>query len=91
MSPLNTKLTAQEIQQWLVDYVAKKLKKDPREISIKTPLSHYGIDSFAELAMIERLETWLNMEIDPTISYDFPTIQQLSNKLAKDLAEIVYF
>ncbi|WP_035798978.1 acyl carrier protein [Crocosphaera chwakensis] len=84
MSTSDSKKQAKHIQDWLIDYVSKKVKKDPQIISIKKPLSLYGLDSMAQLSMIEALEKQLTIEIDPTIAYDYPTIEELSKYLEEE-------
>ncbi len=80
-------ITATEIQSWLVTYFCKKMKKKPQDFSIKTPLGNYGLDSVMGIELIEELEKWLNIEIEPTIYYDYPSIKALAEGLAEELNE----
>lgn len=78
-------ITATDIQNWLVTYFSKKLNKKPKEFSVKTPLANYGLDSVMGIELIEALEKWLNIEIEPTIYYDYPSIKALAEGLAEEI------
>lgn len=80
-------ITAKEIEKWLVYYLSKKLNKNPEELSIKAPLANYGLDSVMGIELIEALEKQLNIEIEPTIYYDYPSIKALVEGLVEELKE----
>ncbi|WP_107666513.1 AMP-binding protein [Cyanothece sp. BG0011] len=80
-------ITARDIQDWLVTYFSKILNKKPQNLSINTPLANYGLDSVIGIELIEALEKWLNIEIEPTIYYDYPTIKALAEGLAEEINE----
>ena len=75
--------SAAEIQAWLVSYLAELLEKDPKGIEATIPFDRYGLDSSAAVAMTCDLEDWLGREIDPTVPYDYPTIEALARYLAE--------
>ncbi len=74
--------TAKEIQAWLVSYLAELLEIEPDEIDVTIPFDRYGLDSSAAVGLTGDLEDWLGSEIDPTLMYDYPTIQALANHVA---------
>jgi acyl carrier protein len=63
------KPTMTEIQDWIVTYLARLLQVEPEEVDITVPLDSYGLD-------------WLGCEIDPTVIYDYPTVEALSEHLS---------
>ena len=73
-----------EIQSWMISYLARMLEVDPEEIDTATPFDRYGLDSSAVVGMTGDLEDWLNVELDPTIVYDYPTIETLTQYLATE-------
>jgi acyl carrier protein len=73
---------AEKIEDWLVDYVARLLEMDPETIDTRTPLHRYGIDSVAAVSMTGDLSAWLGRAVDPTLPYDYPTIEGLARHLA---------
>jgi acyl carrier protein len=78
--------TASEIESWIVSYLADLVDVPRTQIDPERPLERYGIDSAAVVELSGRLEDWLAVEVDPTLPYDFPTIQELARELARESA-----
>ncbi|MDB9526152.1 acyl carrier protein [Oscillatoria sp. CS-180] len=74
--------TANEIQEWIVDYLAELLEMDSDEVETDVPFDRFGLDSTAAIGMTGDLEDWLECRLDPTLLYDYPTIESLSGHLA---------
>jgi len=81
MQTQNNQLTQTEIQEWLVSYLAETLEIDQNEVDIEEPFTRYGLDSSSAIVMTGDLETFLGFEIDPTVAYDYPTIEALAQYL----------
>lgn len=79
-----TKFNKQEIQDWLASYLAELLEIEPSQIDITIPFNRYGLDSSAAIGMTSDLEEWLGYELDPTLIYDYPTIEILSESLSQE-------
>ena len=77
--------TAAEIQDWLVSYVAELLEVDSEEIDVTIPFDRYGLDSSAAVGLTGDLEDWLGKEVDPTLLYDYPTVEALVQHLSLQL------
>lgn len=77
-----TKRSATQIEEWLIEYLAQILEVDPDEMDVTVPFDRYGLDSAQAIGMIGELEEWLGEEIDPTLPYDYPTIESLAQHLA---------
>ena len=77
--------TAAEIQDWIVSYVADLLEVDSDEIDVTIPFDRYGLDSSAAVGMTGDLEEWLERDLDPTLLYDYPTIEALVQHLSSQL------
>jgi acyl carrier protein len=75
-----------EIQDWIVDYLAEILEIDAEEIDITISFDRYGLDSSAAVGLTGALADWLNKEIDPTLLYDYPTVEALVQYLSADLS-----
>jgi acyl carrier protein len=69
--------SAMEIQTWIVDYLAQLLAVDAADVDVTVPFDRYGLDSAAAVGMTGELADWLDHEIDPTVLYDYPTIESL--------------
>ena len=74
-------LTRTQIEEWLVSYLAETLEIDKNEVDIKVPFTRYGLDSSSAVVMTGDLETFLGLEIEATVPYDYPTIEALAQYL----------
>ncbi len=74
--------TAVEIEDWLVAYLATELETSPDQMDVTVPFDRFGLSSATAVFMIGNLEEWLGQEVDPTLPYDYPTIQALARRLA---------
>jgi acyl carrier protein len=80
-------LSTTEIKAWIVSYVANMLDVNPDEVDVKIPFERYGLDSSAAVGLTGDLEEWLGREIDPTLLYDYPTIEGLVQHLSSELSQ----
>lgn len=78
-------ITAAAIKAWLVSYLAEMLEIEPEEVDITLEFNDYGLDSSAAVGITGDLEEWLERELDPTLLYDYPTIESLAQHLASEL------
>ena len=73
-----------EIQTWLVSYLAELLEIEPDEVDVTIPFDRYGLDSSAAVELSGDLEDWLGRELDPTLLYDYPTVEALAKHLSEE-------
>jgi acyl carrier protein len=76
--------TAGEIQAWLVAHLAGVLEVDPGQIDVTAQFDSYGLDSAAAIGLTGDLESWLGYDLDPTLLYDYPTIEAVAAHLAQE-------
>ena len=76
--------SAAEIQVWIASYLAQLLEIDPDEVNVTIPFDQYGLDSAAAVGMTGDLEDWVGRKIDPTLLYDYPTVEALAQHLAEE-------
>jgi acyl carrier protein len=74
--------TTEDIEAWLVNYLAKVLEIEPKKITTKTSFGRYSLDSSVTITLASDLGDWLGCEIEPTITYSYPTIESLAKHLA---------
>jgi acyl carrier protein len=70
------------IQIWLLEEIARTTGLRPSQIDITRPFSAYGINSVAAAALSAELANWLGEPVEPTITWDYPTVKLLANHLA---------
>jgi acyl carrier protein len=68
--------TQAQIEEWLVSYIAELRCMTKEKISRTTVLSKYGLDSASAVTLSGDLMDWLKCDIDPTLLYEHPTIEQ---------------
>lgn len=76
--------TTAEIQGWIASYMAELLEVDPDEIDTRIPFDRYGFDSSVAIGMTGDLEDWLGCTLDPTLVYDYTTVEALAQHLAEE-------
>jgi acyl carrier protein len=74
-----------EIQAWLIAYLSELLEVEPDSINVKVTFDRYGLDSSAAIGMTGDLGEWLGYELDPTLIYDYPTIEALVENLVENV------
>lgn len=80
----NNPATTVEIQAWLVSYLGELMEIEPDEVDVRSSFERYGLDSSAAVGMTGDLEEWLGYELDPTLIYDYPTIEALAEHLSEE-------
>ncbi|MEM9905985.1 MAG: acyl carrier protein [Cyanobacteria bacterium P01_D01_bin.44] len=76
--------TSEDIQDWIVDYLADLLEVSPEEVDPAISFDRYGLDSSAAIGLTGDLEDWLGQEIEPTLLYDYPTVAALAQYLSSE-------
>ncbi|AFY75732.1 MAG: acyl carrier protein [Hydrococcus sp. C42_A2020_068] len=84
-NPPVKEISAVEIQDWIVAYLADLLETEPEEIDVTIPFDRYGLDSSAAVGLTGDLENWLGTEVEPTLLYDYPTVEALVEHLNSQL------
>ena len=77
---------ADEISDWLVENMAEALEIDAGDVAGDRPFSEFGLDSTDALRLTAELGMWLQLEIEPTIAWYHPTIDELAEHLASEVA-----
>lgn len=74
-------MTEETIEDWLIEHIAEELEIEPDTIDITKPLASYGLDSVAAVSISGELELWLQTKLDPTLLFEYPTIEKISRHL----------
>ncbi|MEO0852352.1 MAG: beta-ketoacyl synthase N-terminal-like domain-containing protein, partial [Cyanobacteria bacterium J06648_11] len=78
----NSARSPQDIQTWLVERVARLTGESARSLSATTPLAQYGLSSVDAVSLSGEVSDWLDIDLSPTLAYNYPTIASLSSYLA---------
>lgn len=74
-------ITREEIQNWLREKIAEKIKTTASAVAVDVPFTNYGLDSILIVTLVDELEEWLHTSLDPTIFWEYPTIEILTDWL----------
>jgi acyl carrier protein len=77
------KISATEIKEWLIAYLADLLEIEPEQINVETTFARYGLDSSVAVVLTGDLGTLLGEELDLRVIWDYPTIASLSQHLSQ--------
>ncbi len=83
---MTTAITAQDIDTWLIHYLADLLEVPIETIDPTANFQELGLDSSLAIGLTGDLEEWLGCRINPTLLYNYTTIESLSVGLAEEIA-----
>ncbi|MEO3978986.1 acyl carrier protein [Streptomyces sp. CAU 1734] len=84
----HTEHSVESLSSWLADRIALYLQRSPSEISPSVPLAEYGLDSVAALSLCGDIEEDFDLVLEPTVAWDYPTVEALAGHLAEELRAI---
>ncbi|MEY9870874.1 acyl carrier protein [Streptacidiphilus sp. MAP12-33] len=74
------------LRRWITERVALYLERDPAAISLSVPLATYGLDSVVALSLCGDIEEEYGVELEPTVAWDYPTVEALADHLGDQIA-----
>lgn len=74
-----------DIRRWLVTHVAEIVGVEAAEIDSRATFESFGLASRDVISLSGDLESWLQRRLSPTLLYQYPNIEALTNYLARDL------
>ncbi len=74
---------AEAIQDWLIAEIAVQLGVPEEEIDPRRSFESYSLESVQALAVMSRLEGWLQRRLSPTLVWNYPTIDALAERLGQ--------
>lgn len=75
----------EEIVNWLVINLSRVLDVSVSNIDVSLQFDEYGLDSMTAVGLVGDLAQWLKQELDPSIIYDYPSIETLAEFIVTDL------
>jgi len=73
------------VVHWLTDRVAAYLNTEPAAIATDATIGDYGMDSVFALSLCTDLEYEFGIFAEPTLAWDYPTIDDMATHLTDDL------
>lgn len=73
------------IRRWLLAEIEDLLSIDAQELAVDQPLVNYGLSSMTGMILSGDIEQWLGIELDPSVAWEYPTIESLANYLAEQI------
>ena len=73
-----------QIQAWLSSQLAQTLEFVANQIDITLPFESYGLDSESAVVLSGELQDWLKCDLEPTLLFDYPTIEAVADYIVKD-------
>jgi acyl-CoA synthetase (AMP-forming)/AMP-acid ligase II/acyl carrier protein len=74
--------SAAEIESWLIQQIAARLRLTEAEVGVTTPFLQFGMGSLDAVEIAAALERWLARRLSPTAIYNYPNIAALAYWLA---------
>ncbi len=73
--------TQEGIETWLIARLCQYLKVSPDELDPDEMFSALGMDSSVAMSVTGELEEWLDIEIEPNLFWEYPSIASLAKYL----------
>lgn len=73
--------TSESIQNWIEDWLTKKLKIDPKLLNRGESFATFGVDSFTAVQLANDLTDWLKYPLEATLLWNFSSIESLGGYL----------
>ena len=75
-------MSREQLQAWLQNHVAEVLEMKAEEIDLERPLGEQGLDSVDAVGLTGELEDLLDRELEPTLAFEYPSINALAKYLS---------
>ena len=87
LEPSPRAVTAGEVEGWLTQRIAARLRLPRAQVQVTTPFIEFGMSSVDAMEIAAGLERWLGQSLSPTAIYNYPTISALARWLASPPAD----
>ena len=78
-------MNQENIIRWLKEQMARESETPLDQIKSTDSIARFGIDSVVLVTIAVDLEAFVGREIDPTIFYEFDTIEELSTYIVAEI------
>jgi acyl carrier protein len=74
------------IQRWLVNRLGSYLAVPETTIDPTVPLAEMGVDSVHALSLVGDVEMHYDIDVDPTLIFDYPTLSHIADFISTAIA-----
>jgi acyl carrier protein len=75
------------ILRWLTTALASYLEVPPTTINPMVPLAEMGVDSVHAISLVGDVEMHFDIDVDPTMIFDYPTLSRIAEFIGTAVAE----
>jgi acyl carrier protein len=79
--------TQRPILRWLTTQLASYLEVPATTISPMVPLAEMGVDSVHAISLVGDVELHFDIDVDPTMIFDYPTLSGIAEFISTAVAE----
>lgn len=84
---MSTTKTNVEIEAWIKDWLSKETGKDVNSFQSDEQFANFGISSAQGVVFSGDLSDWLNADLDPSLIWDYPTIEELAHFIVNEISD----
>jgi acyl carrier protein len=75
------------ILHWLTSKLAAYLEVPTTAINVMVPLAEMGVDSVHAISLVGDVEMYFDIDVDPTMIFDYPTLSAIAEFISTAVAE----
>ena len=80
--------SSQEIIEFLKQAIARETKDPIASIDVDTNFFEFGFDSINSLYLIQELEDYFDVELNPLYFWEYPSIRLLAEQIHKEFSTL---
>lgn len=73
--------------RWLTARLAASLEISPTTVEPMIPLAEMGVDSVHAVSLVGEIEAHFDIDADPTMIFDYPTLSHIAEYISAAVAE----
>jgi acyl carrier protein len=72
---------------WLTTQLASYLEVSTTAVNPMVPLAEMGVDSVHAISLVGDIEMQFDIDVDPTLIFDYPTLARIAEFISTAVAE----